>query len=222
MALESFLSELFEHGQVRVAPLDDASGNETKAVEWVLREFEASYRQELPGDAPEFALEPALWGATMLYRASQLLVFRDAPAKLVTDSLAAPCPRPVNPATCYAVDLTFRFLPDLIKLARIASSEDPLVERLMVWVREWPLSSVGVAGVGPVQIGGFVDNACLLAVYVDRIIERRDVSRLGDARIRTGVRQALGLFNELAPEMAAAVAKHETDSPARQESGATL
>jgi hypothetical protein len=39
-------------------------------------------------------------------------------------------------------------------------------------------------------------------MYVDRIIARRDKTRLDDDRVREAVRTALGAFTDLAPELA--------------------
>ena len=46
----------------------------------------------------------------------------------MTEQLSVPCPQKASPAVCYSVDLTFRFLPDLTRLARAASEDDPLVK----------------------------------------------------------------------------------------------
>lgn len=201
MGLDSFVAELFERGQVRVGQDAAPDRDELERTHELLAEFERTYRLDLPGDPPALSLSAAVWGAAMLHRACQLLVFRDIPAEAVELDLSAKCSEPANPATHYAVDLTFRFLPDLVKMARVASRDDPLVERLMQWAREWPLSSVGIADVGPVKIGEFADDPCLLAMYVDRIITRRDKSRLDDDRVREAVRAALGAFTDLAPEL---------------------
>ncbi len=202
MGLDSFVSELLEHGHVRVAADDDPDGDERERVAERLTAFDRGYRLDLPYAPPPLAKPAALWAATMLHRACQLLVFRDLPVEAVESGLAEPCPMPANPATPYSVDLTFRFLPDLVKIARLASREDPLVERLLEWCRDWPLSSVGIEGVGPVNVDGFAGDRCLLGMYVDRIIARRDKSRLDDERVREAVGAAIGAFDELAPELA--------------------
>jgi hypothetical protein len=73
----------------------------------------------------------------------------------------------------------------------------------------WPLSSVGIPGIGPAEIDVLAGHPCLLKMYVDRIIARRDVGRCCDPRIGHEVRKALGLFPQLAPEIAAAVETEE-------------
>jgi len=104
------------------------------------------------------------------------------------------------------VDLTFRYLPDLAKLARSASERDPLLAHIVRWAVDWPLSSVGMVGIGPVQIDNLAKDRCLLKLYVDRVIARGDKSRLCDPRVREAAQQAIGLFPELAANMASACA----------------
>jgi len=65
--------------------------------------------------------------------------------------------------------------------------------------RAWPLSSVGVAGVSDVDVDPFIDHPSLRRLYADRIVERRDASRLGDPRVRAAVREAIGAHDELVP-----------------------
>ena len=67
-----------------------------------------------------------------------------------------------------------------------------------------------MADVGPVQIGPWARDPCLLGLYVDRVIARGDASRLSNPQVREAVQQAVGLFPELAPKMAAAVANGAT------------
>jgi hypothetical protein len=108
------------------------------------------------------------------------------------------------------VDLTFRCLPSLVKMARSAAPSDPLLTHLARWAVEWPLSSVGMAVAGAIEIGPWTSDPCLLGLYVDRVIARGDASRLTNLQVREAVQQALGLFPELAPKMAAAIANGTT------------
>jgi hypothetical protein len=146
----------------------------------------------------------------MFYRACQFVAFRDAGEEIMAQTMAVACPHGDPPSVHYSVDLTFRYLPGLIKLARSASQRDPLLTHLARWAVEWPLSSVGMAVIGPVQIGPWARDPCLLGLYVDRVIERCDASRLSDEHVREAVQQAVGLFPELAPKMAAARANGAT------------
>ncbi len=210
VTLSEFLNCLFRNGRVRVPRLAEISDEELRAADGVLAAFEQECRQDLPATPPPLCLPAARWAATMFYRACQFVAFRDAGEDLMAQTLAVACPHGDPPAVHYSVDLTFRYLPGLMQLARSASQRDPLLTHLARWAVEWPLASVGMTGSGPVQIGPWARDPCLLGLYVDRVIARCDASRLSDRQVREAVQQAVGLFPELAPQMAAASATGAT------------
>ena len=208
--LPEFLGELFRGSRVHVAALAEFSADERQNAARVLTEWEQTQRAELPGHAPPFCEATAVWGAERFYRACQFLVFRDCSAEAIAAELTVAKPKAAAPANAaYSVDLTWRFLPDLLKLASGLASDDPLVTQLRRWAVEWPLSSVGVPNLGEFDVSGFVEDPCLRTLYVDRIFARRDRTRLTDERIRDAVREALGAFPELAPEIGALVMPKE-------------
>lgn len=216
MGLATFLSELFEHGRVRVdeptptpTGLRPPAAEDRAAAEAVLRQRDDAVRLDFPGDPPPFDPNLALWSAEQFYRACQFTVYRDVPAEVVVAVLTAPCPAAPLAAQHYHVDLTFRFLPDLMRLARSAAENDPLCEQLKDWANRWPLSSVGMAGAEPDANEPAWDDAGLLRLYVDRVIGARDMSRLSDPRVRRAMRAALGFYDRLAPQLAEALAKHD-------------
>jgi len=126
--------------------------------------------------------------------------------------LGIACPRPPDPVTCYSVDLLLRYLPDVAAMAHGIAEDDPLVESLRELGRQWPLSSVGMPELGTVDPGAFVDDPSLRALYVDRILERRDTSRLDHPAVRAAVQAALGLHHELAPEIISALETSEGET----------
>lgn len=176
---------------------------------------ERQTRLEVPGEPPLFHLPAACWAAQMIYHACRFVVFRDTGEQEVGHALSVPCPAGQEASRHYSVDLTFHYLPDLIRHARTASPDDPLVNHLLAWAAAWPLSSVGVPGVGAVDIGGFAGHPALLRLYVDRIVARGDLARLSDPRVREAARGALGLFPELAAEVAAALNESSQDDHER-------
>lgn len=207
MAFVKFLNDLLSDGRVSVPPVGHVTDEEQQEGASVLEAFDRSYRLELPGEAPRLVPSAAGRAAVQLYRACQFVVFRDYGPEALARELAAQWDGRDQPETHYSVDLTFRFLPDLVRLARSISSEDPLVSRLMGWAHDWPLSSVGVPGVGDVDVTPLVGSDSLMCLYVDRIIARGDVSRLRAAPVREAVRAALGMHTHLAPEFAQALSE---------------
>lgn len=199
MSVRSFLVELASSGRVHVGRALLEKPPSATEVGPILMELDLAARIEMAGDAPPLSMGPALWAAWMLYQGCQFLTFREMDAGLVKARLATPCPAAPSPWVSYSVDLAMRYLPDLVALARGLSPSDPLVAGLLVMARTWPLSSVGITGVGPVQVGGFASHPSLLALYVDRVLERKDTTRLEDAQVREAVRAALGDHPSLAP-----------------------
>jgi len=202
MSAVDFVNQLHETGHLTVpldsAPLDDL----TPAV----HALDSAARLELAFNAPQLDLDAASWALTQLYRACQFLSYRHIEAAAIDSVLALPCPKGTSPEVCYSVDLAFRFLPDLIALAAGIAQEDPLVVNLQRIAGDWPLSSVGVEAVDVVDISSFIDDPSLAALYVDRIIERKDVGRLTDPRVKEQVEAALGAYPDLSPALATALA----------------
>jgi len=234
--LATFLEQLWETGRVSVLDLGARAVSPANREEsWLqLRWYAGEERSALPGSAPDVSRPSAEWALLRFYRACSFLVHRKLSAEEMRSALDEPAPEAPSPSVCYSVDLTFRFLPDLHRLARGVSPNDPLVEALGRWGREWPLSSVGMesgtsqesppenaesgelppAGEAlpvhprkaiPCDLGPFWDDPCLRRLYVDRVIQRGDLGRLADPRVVEGVREALGGFPQLAPRFAEAL-----------------
>ncbi len=201
MGLADFLPALFADGRVRVAA-DEPSSNDMEQVDAQLLEFELGRRSDLPATPPEFSVEAARHGALMLYRACQFLVFRDAEPDAIQREISREYRGQLSASVHYSVDLTLRYLPDTVCLARGKSEDDPLIVELCGLAERWPLSSVGIAGVEAENIDVIVADACLLGLYVDRIIARLDLGRLQNELVRDAALCAIGLFPELAPEVA--------------------
>ncbi|QDU49253.1 hypothetical protein [Gimesia panareensis] len=198
----TFLSSLFEDGHVLVPEIEPFSEEELSAGREVLCDFEAQYRLALPGGMPSFDLALSEQAAVLFYRACQFAVLRDTPPQQIDEEFSAMQKLPDTPEAHYAVDLVFRFLPDLFRLSKSMMENDPLVIYLKDWANRWPISSVGLKEtVSPVQIDGFAKSPGMLRLYCDRILARNDISRLDDPRVRTLVEASWGMYPELAPNI---------------------
>lgn len=208
MSLADIVPGLLEEGRVRISTPDAPTDDERNSAGEAVRAFERRYRLDLPGAPPELSLPAALWAVEAFYCACQCLSFREIGAEDVQQMLQ-PYSGKRDAAAHYSVDLTFRVLPDLIHRARAASRDDPLVAELISLATAWPLSSVGVDGVVVDDLEAIFGNACLRRLYLDRVIAREDMSRLSDRRARDGIRETVGLHEELAPRVVAAVKELE-------------
>jgi hypothetical protein len=203
MSLSAFLMAVFEHGRVEVPPLDaNSHEGDLDRVRSMLEARAQSLALGIPYESPTLAMEAAVWAAQKLFQASQLAVYRELDAAAINQLLSANCPAAPPASRHWSVDLTFVFLPDLILVSRSASEHDPLVAHLLSWATEWPLSSVGVAGVRPRNVHEIATHSGLLQLYVDRILAKKDASRLDDEKIRAAVYRSLGAYVSQWPEAA--------------------
>lgn len=173
-------------------------------MEAVLIDYDSAVRHDFPGDAPALDIACAFWAARQFYLACKFAVYRDLPAEAMAQAFDEACPIASPAVRHYSVDLVFRFLPDLYRLARTASSEDPLCLQLLRWAGDWPLSSVGMSDANPSDLGPILEHRGLRKLYADRIVAREDLRRLNFPEVRAAVRAALGAFEDLAPAVAAA------------------
>ncbi len=197
MMYPEFLETLFEDGRLSVAPPETLAEDELAAGDVVLARFEQLGRLEMPGEPPQFAPQAGRWAAVGFYRACQFAVYRDVEAASVAAALGQTYAGAMSPAVHYSVDLTMRYLPDLLRFAASAAEDDPLVAQLRRWACAWPLSSVGIAELDTVSIAGFSDDAGLLLLYADRVLAAADRSRMGDPLVQAAVSKALGKYPEL-------------------------
>lgn len=208
--MQSFFVALFENGNVHCAPPTDSIGDaERAALSSLLVAREHVYRAGFPGRPPPFSLEVAVWAAISFYRACQAATYRDLDEPALHALLDVPPPTLEPVSRHYSVDLIFQFLTDLYRMAWRTAPGDPLVGILGGWANQWPLSSVGIEGAEPASLDGIVEHAGLLQSYVDRIVLRRDVSRLTDPRVQAAVRRSILLHRNLFPEFAILWQPHE-------------
>ncbi|MCB9883924.1 MAG: hypothetical protein H6838_00450 [Planctomycetes bacterium] len=195
MLLVEFLASLRDPGRVAVLRQTPAPTPELAAQ---LRALDADERCLFPG-LPDLDMNAAIWSTTVLYSACSLYAHRDLGVEEIGRRLDAPCPSsPRAAATHYSVDLTMRHLPDLVLLARGIAPGDPLLAALRRIGAAWPLSSVGMSGLGAVDAAPVCANGALLQHYVDRILLHRDRSRASDPRVAEAIEAAVGDHRELA------------------------
>jgi hypothetical protein len=198
--LGGFLRQLFEDGVITLAA--GAPEEDEDAVDATLSDAEARHRLNLPGEPPAWDSAVGRWASRLLYDACRALVHREIESEEVARTLSTPPPSHGTPSAHYSADVPFRALPDVLRLARGVSPDDPLTIRLLDVARTWPLSSVGVAHLGPLDITGFIDDLSLRRTYVQRIVHHNDFDRLDDERVRLEVRSLLGAYPSLAPAVA--------------------
>jgi len=165
--------------------------------------WDGNARSELAGDGPPLSLATATWASRILYLGCKFVVCRDVSEAEIARSLAENCPEPRSPSVDWSADLVFRHLPEVYRGARHLSNADPLVRELLKLAAAWPLSSVGILIEAEPNLSTFIRHPALKQLYVDRILEAADVSRLGAQQVNEAIQVALGAYPELCPAVAA-------------------
>jgi hypothetical protein len=192
LVLTDFLADLFATGAVTLAgqlvPFEMA---DLVAADALLRRTHAQDALALAHQAPAFAPAAAIWAAQLLHRTMQLALLRDLDETVVQTQLAD-FAAPIDAAATYSADLTLRYLPDLLTLARDLAPGDALVLRLRELARQWPLSFVGTEPAPLDAPAEVLAHPALRAAYLDRIIAARDRVRASQPGVRELVLAALG------------------------------
>jgi hypothetical protein len=200
MVLKEFISQLMESGHVTVS--SDPVLQPLEEVGTLLQEMDLLHRANLAFEAPPFEPDAGYWALTQLYRGAQFLVCRHLGEEELQRAFRQSNPGPTCHAVIYSVDLFFQYLPDLIKLAKNTSAGDPLVKVLNRLAGDWTLSGVGAGLPGPYAVKPFVENPCLLQLYVDRVLQYQELDRLQDPQVALLAHRSLGPHAQLNPEAA--------------------
>jgi hypothetical protein len=147
-----------------------------------------------PGKPPAFDAVAALWAAQIIYISAQLLLYR----KDKEEDLPLLFPEykgAITPAAMLSADLCLRFLPDVWQMAKNMDADDLLVEILDHYLTQWPYSAVGTAiDVTETAFELMASDPCLLQLYIDRIIARKDRAKAALPFVAPFVKAALGNF----------------------------
>lgn len=155
---------------------------------------------------PAFVPATALAALRQLYQLCLALADRSMPEDQVRAVCAALLPPGATPGDILSADLSLRHLPALHRMARAVSDTDPLVAGLEAAAVSFPLSSVGIPLAAEASLAPLQRSGVLWRLYLDRILEQQDDSRLHSPAVRAGIRDALGLHPQLAPRLAAKLA----------------
>jgi hypothetical protein len=201
MQFSRFLTGLIEHGRALVSEQDPIWDD---AALDLLKEIDVAVRANLGSTAPAFQLAPAQWAGEIIYYACQACVCRHIDQEKVKEHLRRPCPEKRHSHdVIYSADLLLRYLPNVWQLAKRIAPDDPLVQELRALGTEWPLSSVGIAGIENADTTPFADDPSLMTLYVDRIMAANDHSRITEGPVRLQIGRAIGAHRELYPELSA-------------------
>ena len=194
MGLSFFIQNLVDSGAVSVNDAFDSFANDDlHETQKILEQVYQEDIIELPGAAPAFFAESALWASNYFYRAVQLAVMRDANEETMKEQLNS-FTGEMNPESIYSADLALRYLSSLLDLAKGLAPADILVQDLKRVAVQWPFSSVGIELDEPVNNDIILSHPSLRQAYIDRIIERKDKKRITDPSIVTYIKESTGQY----------------------------
>ena len=192
MLLTGFLHDLLTTGCLTLTSQPDSfEAADLHAAEDLLRSYHAEDAKEMPHTAPVFNAPAALWSAAYLYDTVKLALVRELDETLVHERLQD-FSGDMTPEAIYSADLTFRHLPDLLRLAKGLAPGDALVGRLQATAWKWPFSSVGTEFKDAEPIVTILAHPALRQAYIDRIIRVQDRARASQTHLAPLIHEALG------------------------------
>jgi hypothetical protein len=172
MEFTAFIRGLIQEGKVSIestlSPIEPAEFEETKQL---LLDFYAEDSLEMPYDVPAFS------ETKYFYQSTQFTIVRDAGLDAIDETLN-PFPSEIRAEEIYSADLVLRHLPELYDLTKGLAPADKLVKNLLDQAICWPFSSVGIKLEGEIKDEVILANASLRQTYIDRIINKKDFSRV--------------------------------------------
>lgn len=202
--LPRFLQTLHDSGRAELAPESRdlaacvwAAGEDSNEMQRILRLLERWHGDavlDLPGPVLAFHPAAALQGSIILFRAACLVSFREIGETGIHELLPRdPLPEGSNPAAHFSADLCLRHWPDLYRMARARSEDDPLVKLMHELAAGFPLSSLGMNL--PVALDSPVlRHSGLRQFFAERALQRADHACLAVPEIGTLVRLSLGAY----------------------------
>ena len=192
MDLSNFISTLLAEGKVSVkGQVTLLEAQDVSEAGKMLHTYYQDDILEMPYAAPGFSEEAAVWAAEYLYKAVQLIVFRDVEEEMIKNELK-PFSGQLTPAVIYSADLLLRYLPQLFDLAKGLAPGDVLVQILKNTAQQWPYSSVGI------ELNESVDDKLILEfpslryTYIDRVIRANDKQRMKDPFVAEYIKEVAG------------------------------
>ncbi|MEE1897577.1 hypothetical protein V1389_04475 [Flavobacterium rakeshii] len=170
---------------------DIPRGEKAAALDFLKSEYERE-STNYPYLVPDFDDEAALWGAKTLYYAAQLYLYRKDNTSQLTTILPAYPKEPDAPALLSA-DLCLRFLPQVVAMLKATDPEDLLIPVLNKHLEKFHYSVIGFeANPNSFNFSILNTNQCLKQLYLDRIIERKDIAFAENEEVKQWLNECLG------------------------------
>ncbi len=175
---------------LQVTPLD------TEVVTTFLEEEYHREALQYPSDAPPFHAAAAIWSAHIVYKAAQLILYRENKP----EDLRAMFPvfeGERNASAILSADLCLRFIPVMRQHLHVIDPEDPLLELLDELLLQWHYSGISAAlDISKLDFAPIVSSPVLMTLYTERIIYYRKTELARHPAFIETIRASLGIYSD--------------------------
>jgi len=167
------------------------SEDERLVKDFLLVEYE-SENINYPFESPEFNPDAALWAAKIVYISCQIIFYREHSESDLSSILPAYVAE-ITPGAILSADLCLRFLPQILNEAKQIDPDDLLCDLLHEILKKWHYSAIGTEIDDVVfDFSPIFSNLCLEQMYLNRVIEKKDIKRAELDSINRRIKSVLG------------------------------
>lgn len=150
---------------------------------------------EYPFEVPEFNEAAAVWAAELVYISAQLLLNRE---KTIDEIGEFPdvYNAEISASAHLSADLCLRFLPEIIKKLEQIDKDDELIPKLKKYLEPWSYSAIGCLRDDDVVGKTIFSTPCVRALYMQRLLERKQIHAITDSEIQESIRASVGLHGK--------------------------
>ena len=175
----------------------EISSIELKLLNYFLKSEYEEEALDYPFQAPVFDEKAALWAAKNLYFAAQLLLYRKHKLENLVQFLPV-FQEKITVSAVLSADICLRFLAPVTKAANNIDVTDPILPILRSHLDAWFYSAVGYGfEVKNINWELIFSNPCLTQMFVNRIIERKDINLAKLPQIEAFVNASLGDYGSV-------------------------
>ena len=168
--------------------------DEQLVKEFLKIEFEIE-SQNYPFTPPAYNETAALWGAKLIYTTCQLILYREN--KEAELPLLLPVyNNEIDAAAILSADLCLRFLPQALQQTKNIDPDDALITVVENHLQQWHYSGIGyVLNAATVNFDTVFANECMQQLYIDRVIQKKDMQRAMLPLLQKKITAAMGIYS---------------------------
>jgi hypothetical protein len=158
--------------------------------------LEEEYQNEalhFPFLAPAYDPDAAMWAAKLVYHAAILNIDRTDIVKVIWH-LLTPYPNEITPSAMLSVDITLRFVTEMLPELKLIDPEDTIIQILEHIIAAFPYTCVGYTFTHSMDIAveKVLENECMRQMMLNRIVERKDLNLANHPLIRPMISEQMG------------------------------